>query len=100
MTITDLTVDVTLNNLTLLLISGTLAGMITGQLMKSRGLSIVGDFCFSLLGMFLGVVVLGTLLEIGHVGYVGYLVLAIMGAIVTVVLAHVALLVRRKVTAS
>jgi uncharacterized membrane protein YeaQ/YmgE (transglycosylase-associated protein family) len=100
MTLADVTINVTLDNLTVMLVAGVLTGMITGQLLKSRGLYILGDFFFSLLGMFLGVVVLGTLLNIGHFGFVGYLLLAIAGALVTVVLAHFALLVRRHAIAS
>jgi hypothetical protein len=45
-------------------------------------------------------VVLGTLLDTGHFGFVGSLLLAIAGAIVTVVLAHLALLVRQLARAS
>ena len=67
----------------------------SGQLLKSRGLRILGDLLFGLVGTFLGVVVLGTLLDTGHFGFVGSLLLAIAGAIVTVVLAHLALLVRQ-----
>jgi uncharacterized membrane protein YeaQ/YmgE (transglycosylase-associated protein family) len=100
MTLADVTINLTLDNLTVMLVAGALAGVITGQLLKSRGLYILGDVFFSLLGILLGVVVLGTLLDIGHFGFVGYLLLAIAGAMVTVVLAHFALLVRRHAMAS
>ena len=69
-----MTINVTLNTLTIVLVG--------------------------LVGMFLGVVVLGSLLDTGHFGFVGSLLLAIAGAIVTVVLAHLALLVRQLATAS
>jgi uncharacterized membrane protein YeaQ/YmgE (transglycosylase-associated protein family) len=94
------TINFTLSNLTTMLIAGALAGVITGQLLKSRGLYILGDVLFGLLGILLGVVVLGALLDIGHFGFVGYLLLAIAGPMVTVVLAHFALLVRRLAIAS
>jgi len=100
MTAATVTIDVTLNNLTLVLAAGALTGVITGQLLKSRGLRILGDVLFGLVGTFFGVVVLGTLLDTGHFGFVGYLLLAIAGAIVTVVLAHLALLVRQLASAS
>jgi len=100
MTAATVTIDVTLNNLTLVLVAGALTGVITGQLLKSRGLRILGDVLFGLVGTFLGFVVLGTLLDTGHFGFVGYLLLAIAGAIVTVVLAHLALLVRQLASAS
>jgi uncharacterized membrane protein YeaQ/YmgE (transglycosylase-associated protein family) len=100
MTLADVTINLTLNNLTIMVIAGALSGVITGQLLKSRGLYILGDVFFSLFGMLLSVVVLSTLLDIVRVGFVGYLLLAIMGAMVTVVLAHFALLVRRHAMAS
>ncbi|HZC77392.1 MAG TPA: hypothetical protein VE258_06555 [Ktedonobacterales bacterium] len=100
MTVATVTINVTLNNLTIVLVAGALTEVITGQLLKSRGLRILGDVLVGLVGTFLGVVVLSTLLDTGHFGFVGYLLLAIAGAIVTVVLAHVALLVRQLATAS
>jgi uncharacterized membrane protein YeaQ/YmgE (transglycosylase-associated protein family) len=101
MTVATVTINITLNTLTLVLVAGPLTRVITGQLLKSRGLRLLGDdLLFGLVGTFLGVVVLGTLLDTGHFGFVGSLLLAIAGAIVTVVLAHLALLVRQLASAS
>jgi uncharacterized membrane protein YeaQ/YmgE (transglycosylase-associated protein family) len=99
-TVATVTSDVTLNTLTLVLVAGALTGVITGQLLQRRGLRMLGDVLVGLVSTFLGVVVLGTLLATGHFGFVGSLLLAIAGAIVTVVLAHLALLVRQLATAS
>lgn len=99
MAIADLTVNFTVSNLVLLVIAGALAGLFTGQLMKSKGINILGDLIFGVVGALLGGLFLAPLFGIGHYGFTAYLLLAVAGAVVLDVLLHGLATARRKATA-
>lgn len=99
MTLADFTVNFTISNLALVLIVGALAGLITGQLMKSRGINIFGDLVFGVIGAILGDFFVGPLLNIGRFGFTAYVLLAIAGAVILDVLLHGLATARRKAAA-
>lgn len=99
MSVADLTVNFTVSNLVLVLIAGALAGLVTGQLMKSKGVNILGDVLFGLVGALLGDFVLAPLLNIGRYGFTAFLLLAVAGAVVLDVVLHGVATARRKATA-
>ena len=98
--LSDLSVDFTLNNLELLLITGAVVGIVTGQLMKSRGKNILLDLVAGLFGTMLSVFFVGALLNLRGWGFAGALLLALIGSIVCVVLAHLGVAVQRKAKAA
>lgn len=100
MALASLRIDVTLDNFTLLVLAGALLGLITGQLMKSRGIRIVGDLVFGIVGALVGDFVLGPLLGAERFGFTGYLLFAVAGSIVLVVLEHAFLVARNKAKAA
>lgn len=100
MALASLRIDVTLDNFTLLLLAGALLGLITGQLMKSRGVRIVGDLVFGVIGALISVLLLVPLLGVGRYGFPGDLLLAFIGSIVLVVLEHAFLVARNKAKAA
>ncbi|MGH2517899.1 MAG: GlsB/YeaQ/YmgE family stress response membrane protein [Ktedonobacterales bacterium] len=100
MALASLRIDVTFDNFTLLLLAGALMGLITGQLMKSRGIRILGDLVFGVIGALAFVVLLVPLLGLGRFGFTGDLVLAFVGSIVFVVLEHGFLVARNKAKAA
>lgn len=99
MAIADFTVNFTISNLALVLIVGALAGLITGQLMKSRGINIIGDLAFGLIGAILADFFVGPLLGIGRYGFTAFVLLAIAGAVILDVLLHGLATARRKAAA-
>lgn len=99
MALADFTVNFTISNLALVLIVGALAGLITGQLMKSRGINIFGDLVFGVIGAILGDFFVGPLLNISRFGFTAYVLLAIAGAVILDVLLHGLATARRKATA-
>lgn len=99
MAVADLSVNFTVSNLMLVLIAGALAGLFTGQLMKSKRLNILGDLIFGIVGALLGGLFLAPLFNIGRYGFTAYLLLAVAGAVVLDVLLHGIATARRKATA-
>lgn len=98
--LSDLSVDFTLNNLELLLITGGALGIVTGQLMKSRGRNILMDLVAGLFGTLVAALLLYPLLGLSSWGFAGALLLTIAAAIVVVVLAHLGMAVQRKAKAA
>lgn len=98
--LSDLSVDFTLNNLELLLITGGALGLVTGQLMKSRGKNILLDLVAGLFGTLVAALLLYPLLGMKSMGFAGALLLTIAASIVAVVLAHLGLAVQRKAKAA
>jgi uncharacterized membrane protein YeaQ/YmgE (transglycosylase-associated protein family) len=98
MALADVTVNFTLSDLTVWLILGAVGGLVTGQLMKSKGMHIVGDIFFGLLGGLLGVYVVGAFMRTSAGGLTQWL-LALFGGVVLVVLEHFVLDVRKRASA-
>jgi uncharacterized membrane protein YeaQ/YmgE (transglycosylase-associated protein family) len=98
MAFADVTVNFTLSDLTVWLILGAVGGLVTGQLMKSKGMHIVGDLFFGLLGGLIGVYVVGALMRTSVGGLTQWL-LALFGGVVVVVLEHFVLDVRKRASA-
>ncbi len=99
MAVADFTINFTVSNLMLVLVTGGLAGLVTGQLMKSKGIHMLGDLIFGVVGAALCDFFLAPLLNIGQYGFTAYLLLAIGGAVVLDVLLHGLATARRKATA-
>lgn len=99
MTLTDITVNFTLNNFTILALLGVIGGLVSGQLMKSKGWMVLADLVAGLLGMLVGVFAVGTPLGVGQLGFAGDILMALLGSVFAVVLLHAALVVRRKAQA-
>ena len=98
--LSDLSVDFTLDNLELLLITGAALGIGTGQLMKSRGKNILVDLVAGLFGTLVAALLLYPLLGLNSWGFAGALLLTIAAAIVAVVVAHLGMAVQRKAKAA
>lgn len=98
--LSDLSVDFTLNNIELLLITGAALGVVTGQLMKSRGKNILVDLVAGLFGTLVAALLLYPLLGFKGLGFAGALLLTIVTSIVAVVLAHLGMAVQRKAKAA
>lgn len=99
MALADFTVNFTISNLVLVLVVGALAGLVTGQLMKSKGIHILGDLFFGVVGALLATLFLAPLFSIGRFGFTAYLLLAVGVAVVLDVLLHGLATARRKATA-
>ncbi len=72
-------------NILWFLVIGLAAGWLAGQLVKGRGLGLVGDLCVGVIGAFLG----GFLFDLLHImpsGHIGSLVTATVGAVVLLLL--------------
>lgn len=100
MALASLSINVTIDNFTLLLLAGAILGVITGQLMKSRGMRIVGDLIFGVIGALIGDILIAPLVGADRLGFPGYLLLAVVGSIVLVVVEHIALVARSKAKAA
>jgi uncharacterized membrane protein YeaQ/YmgE (transglycosylase-associated protein family) len=98
MALADVTVNFTLSSLAVWLILGAFGGLVTGQLMKSKGKMVLGDLLFGLLGGLIGVYAVGPLLRVPAGGVTQWL-LAIFGGVVVVVLVHFVMDVRRRASA-
>ncbi len=72
--------NVSLEQLLILLVVGALAGWIAGLILRRRGFGVVGNLVIGVLGSFLGRWVLGVL-GFGVHGQVAALVTAILGAV-------------------
>lgn len=100
MSILDVSVNFTLSDFAIWLIAGAVAGLATGQLMKSRGVNILLDLFFGVFGAVIGVYVIGALLNVGKYGSVAITLMAAFGGIVTAVIAHLAQEVRKRAKAA
>jgi uncharacterized membrane protein YeaQ/YmgE (transglycosylase-associated protein family) len=70
-------------NILIWIISGIVAGWLTGMLVRGRGFGLVGDLIIGLLGAVIGGWVFG-LLGIATTGWVGEIVAAVVGGVVLV----------------
>jgi uncharacterized membrane protein YeaQ/YmgE (transglycosylase-associated protein family) len=95
MGLADSRTDVALTTLALLLVVGAVTGVSAGQLMQTRGRTILGDAICGVAGTLIGVVVPRALFNVGQFGFVASLLLTIASAIMATVIGHVALLMRR-----
>lgn len=100
MHLADVTVNFTVNDLTLWLIAGAVGGFITGQLMKTKGWMVVGDVFFGMVGGLIGVFVIGALMNIGQYGTLGKALLALAGGVLGQVIAKLVVEVRRRTKAA
>lgn len=100
MPLADVSVTVTLNSVALLALTAAVVGLATGQLMKSKGVSILGDLFFGVVGGFVFVYGLGYLLHIQQYGFAGQVVMAIFGAIISVVFVQFVATARRNAKAA
>ncbi|HEX8035448.1 MAG TPA: hypothetical protein VF510_16445 [Ktedonobacterales bacterium] len=96
----DVSVTVTLNSVALLAITAAVVGLVTGQLMKSKGINILGDLFFGLVGGIVFIFGLGYLLHTEQYGFAGQVVLAVFGAIISVVILRFVASVRRNAKAA
>lgn len=85
----------TLNDQTVWVIAGALGGLLTGQVMNSKGLNVVGDLFFGSVGALVGVYLAGPLLRMAHHGTDARTLLASAGGVLTLIVARFALALRR-----
>jgi len=98
MALANLTVNFTLSDLTVWLILGAVGGLVTGQLMKSKGMHMLGDLLFGPIGGLVGVYVVGALMRALAGGLTQWL-LALFGGVVVVVIEHFVMDVRKRASA-
>lgn len=96
----DVSVTITLNSVALLAITAAVTGLVTGQLMKSKGINILSDLFFGVVGGFIFIYGLGYLLQTQKYGFAGQVVLAVFGAIISVVVLRFIATVRRNAKAA
>src|SRR5262245_1969844 len=77
MYLANLTVNFTINDLTLWILAGAVGGVGTGRLMKTKGLTILADLFFGVVGGLIGIFVIGTIINVGQYGLPGQLLLAL-----------------------
>ena len=70
-------------NFILWIISGILAGWLTGKIVKGSGFGILGDFAIGILGAFIGGFIAG-LLGLQATSWVGQIVVAVGGGVILV----------------
>ncbi len=98
MALASVTVNFTLSDLSVWLILGAFGGLVTGQLMKSKGKLVLGDLFFGLLGGLIGVYAIAPLLRVPD-GALTQWLLALFGGVVVVVVEHFVLDVRKRASA-
>ncbi len=81
-------VSITLNDVALWIFAGAVVGVITGQLMRSKGFGVLGDLLFGAVGAAVANFAAGFVLDMARFGFVGAIVVAIIGAVVFVVVAR------------
>jgi uncharacterized membrane protein YeaQ/YmgE (transglycosylase-associated protein family) len=81
-------VSITLNNVALWILAGAVAGVITGQLMRSKGFGVLGDLLFGAAGAAVANFAAGFVVDMGRFGFVGEVVVAVIGAVLFVVVAR------------
>lgn len=73
----------TLQSIVILLLVGAIAGWLAGQVMRGRGLGLVGNIVVGILGAFVGSWLLGSVLNVAiGGGIVGAILNAFVGAVV------------------
>ncbi len=73
----------TLQSIIILLLVGAIAGWLAGQVMRGRGLGLVGNIVVGILGAFVGSWLLGSVLNVAiGGGIVGAILNAFVGALV------------------
>lgn len=100
MHLADVTVNFTINDLTLWLIAGAIGGFVTGQLMKTKGWMVVGDVFFGVVGGLIGVFVVGAAMQAAQYGLLGQTLLALAGGVLGQVIAKLVVEVRRRAKAA
>lgn len=81
-------VSITLNDVALWIFAGAVAGVITGQLMRSKGFGVLGDLLFGAAGAAVANFAAGYVVDMGRYGFAGQIVVAIIGAVLFVVVAR------------
>jgi uncharacterized membrane protein YeaQ/YmgE (transglycosylase-associated protein family) len=100
MHLADLTVNFTLNDLTIWIIAGAVGGLVTGQLMKNKGKLILADLFFGIVGGLIGVFVIGQLMHADQYGLAGKSLLALAGGVLGQVVARLVIELRRRAKAA
>lgn len=95
MSLLSMAIAFTLNDPTVWMLAGALGGLLTGQVMNSKGLSVLGDILFGGVGALAGVYVAGPVLRMAHHGTDARTLLASAGVVVTLIFARFVLAVRR-----
>lgn len=95
MSVLSMAVAFTLNDPTVWVLSGALGGLLTGQVMNSKGLNVLGDLFFGGIGALIGVYVAGPILRMTHHGTDARTILASAGGVVALIFARFALALRR-----
>jgi uncharacterized membrane protein YeaQ/YmgE (transglycosylase-associated protein family) len=70
-------------NIILWIVSGIVAGWLTGLIMRGRGFGVIGDLVIGLIGGLLGGWLAG-LLGIVSTGWIGQIIVAVVGGVVLV----------------
>jgi len=100
MHLADLTVNFTINDLTLWILAGAVGGVSAGRLMKSKGLAIIADLFFGVVGGLIGIFVIGTIIRVGQYGLPGELLLALACGVLGQVVARSVLTLRKRAKAA
>ena len=100
MHLADLTVNFTLNDLTLWVIAGAVGGLGTGRLIKTRGMAILADLFFGIVGGLIGISVIGTIIRAGQYGLPGQLLLVLSSGVLGEVVARSVIVLRRRARAA
>lgn len=95
MSLLSVAVAFTLNDPTVWVLAGALGGMLTGQVMNSKGLNVLGDIFFGGVGALVGVYIAGPILRMTHHGTDARTLLASAGGVITLIFARFALALRR-----
>ncbi|HEY7781317.1 MAG TPA: hypothetical protein VIC85_14000 [Ktedonobacterales bacterium] len=81
-------ISITLNDVALWILAGAVVGVITGQLMRSKGFGVLGDLLFGAAGAAVANFAAGFVIDMGRYGFAGEIVVAIIGAVLFVVIAR------------
>ena len=100
MHLADLTVNFTLNDLTLWILAGAVGGVGTGRLMKTKGMAILADLFFGVVGGLIGIFVIGTIIKVGQYGLPGQLLLALACGVLGQVVARSVMTLRKRAKAA
>ena len=95
MSVLSMAIAFTLNDPTVWVLAGALCGFLTGQLMNSKGLNVLGDLFFGGIGAMLGVYVAGPIFQMTHHGMDARTLLASAGGVASLIFTRFALALRR-----
>ncbi|HKV85487.1 MAG TPA: hypothetical protein VJN88_13085 [Ktedonobacterales bacterium] len=95
MSFLSMAIAFTLNDRTVWILAGALGGFLTGQLLNSKGLNVLGDLFFGSIGALLGVYIAGPILQMTHHGTDARTILASAGGVASLIFARFALALRR-----